>query len=163
MELQNSHAVVRRKWRKRSDGRRKMLTSLLCCCCSVAKLCLTLCDPIDCGIPGSSILHDLPEFAQMHVHCKPLEMGSFFFFFLKLSSFFFFFWPFLSFFLFLIFICSGFCHTLKWNSHGFTCVPHPDPPSHLPPHLLPLGFPIAPGPSTCLMHPTWAGDPFHPR
>ena len=65
--------------------------------------------------------------------------------------------------LFLIFICSGFCHTLKWNSHGFTCVPHPDPSSHLPPHPLPLGFPIAPGPSTCLMHPTWAGDPFHPR
>ena len=32
------------------------------------------------------------------------------------------------------FICSGFCHTLKWNSHGFTCVPHPDPPS--PPGIL---------------------------
>ena len=32
----------------------------------------------------------------------------------------------------IIFICSGFCHTLIWNSHGFTCVPHPDPPSHLP-------------------------------
>ena len=29
------------------------------------------------------------------------------------------------------FICSEFCHTLKWNSHGSTCVPHPDPPSHL--------------------------------
>ena len=44
-------------------------------------------------------------------------------------------------FIFFIFLCSGFCHTLKWNSHGFTCVPHPDPPSHLPLHLLPLGFP----------------------
>ena len=61
------------------------------------------------------------------------------------------------------FVCGGFCHTLKWNSHGFTCVPHPDPPSHLPLHLLPLGFPSAPGPSACLMHPTWAGDLFHPR
>ena len=30
------------------------------------------------------------------------------------------------------FFCSGLCHTLKWISHGFTCVPHPDPPSHLP-------------------------------
>ena len=29
--------------------------------------------------------------------------------------------------------CSGFCHTLTWISHGFTCVPHPDPPSRLPP------------------------------
>ena len=61
------------------------------------------------------------------------------------------------------FYCSGFCHTLKWNSHGFTCVPHPDPPSHLPLHLIPLGLPSAPGPSACLMHPTWAGDLFHPR
>ena len=64
---------------------------------------------------------------------------------------------------FIFFICSEFCHTLKWNSDGFTCVPHPDPTSHLPLHLLPLGLPSAPGPSTCLMHPTWAGDLFHPR
>ena len=29
--------------------------------------------------------------------------------------------------------CSGFCHTLTWISHGFTCVPHPDPsPASLP-------------------------------
>ena len=64
---------------------------------------------------------------------------------------------------FFFFYCSGFCHTLKWNSHGFTCVPHPDPPSHFPLHPIPLGLPSAPGPSTCLMHPTWAGDLFHPR
>ena len=57
--------------------------------------------------------------------------------------------------------CSCFCHTLTWISHGFTCVPHLDPPSHLPPHPIPLGLPSAPGPSTCLMHPTWAGDLFH--
>ena len=43
---------------------------------------------------------------------------------------------------------SGFCHTLKWISHGFTCIPHPDPPSHLPLHPIPLGLPSAPGPST---------------
>ena len=59
--------------------------------------------------------------------------------------------------------CSGFCHTLAWISHGFTCVPHPDPPSHLPLHPIPLGLPSAPALSTCLMHPTWAGDLFHPR
>ena len=59
--------------------------------------------------------------------------------------------------------CSGFCHTLTWISHGFICTPHPDPPSHLPLHPIPLGLPSAPGPSTCLMHPTWAGDLFHPR
>ena len=50
---------------------------------------------------------------------------------------------------------SGLCHTLTWISHGVTCVPHPDPPSHLPLHPIPLGLPSAPAPSTCLMHPTW--------
>ena len=46
------------------------------------------------------------------------------------------------FFLFIYFYCSGFCHTLKWNSHGFTCIPHPDPPSLLPLHQIPrqIGF-----------------------
>ena len=59
--------------------------------------------------------------------------------------------------------CSGFCHTFTRISHGFTCIPHPDPPYHLPLHPIPLGLPSAPALSTCLMHPTWAGDLFHPR
>ena len=33
-------------------------------CCSVAKSCLTLCDPKDCSTPGFPVLHYLPEFAQ---------------------------------------------------------------------------------------------------
>ena len=37
-------------------------------CCSVAKSCLTLCNPIDCSTPASSVLHYLLEFAQIHVH-----------------------------------------------------------------------------------------------
>ena len=37
-------------------------------CCSVAKSCLTLCDPMDCSKPGFPILHHLPELAQTHVH-----------------------------------------------------------------------------------------------
>ena len=44
--------------------------------------------------------------------------------------------------------CSGFCHTLTWISHGCTCVPHPERPSHLPPHPVPLGHPSAPALST---------------
>ena len=39
--------------------------------------------------------------------------------------------------------CSGFCHTLTWISHGFTCIPHPNPPSHLPLYPTPLGLPSA--------------------
>ena len=27
------------------------------------------------------------------------------------------------------------------SPHGGTCVPHPEPPSHLPPHPIPLGHP----------------------
>ena len=26
--------------------------------------------------------------------------------------------------------CSGFCHTLTWVSHGFICIPLPDPNCH---------------------------------
>ena len=63
----------------------------------------------------------------------------------------------------IFFYCSGFCHALTRISHGYTCIPHPDPPSHLPPHPIPLGLASAPALSTCLMHPTWAGDLFHPR
>ena len=59
--------------------------------------------------------------------------------------------------------CSGFCHTLTWISPGYTCIPHPDPPSYLPLHPILMGLPSAPGLSTCLIHATWAGDLFHPR
>ena len=43
-------------------------SSPFCCCCSVAKSYLILCDPIEFSTPGSSVLHYLPEFAQIHVH-----------------------------------------------------------------------------------------------
>ena len=39
----------------------------MCCCCSVAKFCLTLCDPKDCNTQGFPILHHLPESAKIHV------------------------------------------------------------------------------------------------
>ena len=34
----------------------------------VAQSCLTLCDPMDCTMPGLSVHHQLPEFTQTHVH-----------------------------------------------------------------------------------------------
>ena len=79
------------------------------------------------------------------------------------SIFFFNFYFFISWRLNTLQYCSGFCHTLKRISHGFTCIPHLGPLSHLPLYPIPLGLPSAPGLSTCLMHPTWAGDLFHPR
>ena len=35
---------------------------------SVAQLCLTLCDRMDCSRPGLPVQHQLPEFTQTHVH-----------------------------------------------------------------------------------------------
>ena len=37
-------------------------------CCSVAQLCPTLWDPMDCSIPGFPVIHHLLELAQTHVH-----------------------------------------------------------------------------------------------
>ena len=34
---------------------------------SCSNSCTTLCNPMDCSMPGSSIFHYLPEFAQIHV------------------------------------------------------------------------------------------------
>ena len=52
-------------------------------CFSVAQLCPTLFDPMNCSTPGFPVIHCLPEFAQTHVHwvmmpsnhlilCRPL-------------------------------------------------------------------------------------------
>jgi len=58
-------------------------------CCSVTQSCLTLCDPLDCNIPGFPVLYHLPELAGTHVHwvsdaiqpsilCHPLLPASIF-------------------------------------------------------------------------------------
>ena len=57
--------------------------------------------------------------------------------------------------------CTGFCHTLTWISHGWTCVPHPEPSSLLPPipslRVIPVHWLWVP----CFMYRTWIGDLFH--
>ena len=40
--------------------------------------------------------------------------------------------------------CHGFCRLFTWISNGCTCVPHPDPLSHLPFHPISQDHPIAP-------------------
>ena len=37
-------------------------------CCSVAKSCSTLCNPMDCSVPGFPLLYYHPEFAGNHIH-----------------------------------------------------------------------------------------------
>ena len=153
------------------ETRHGCLLSFLKVKVKVAQLCWALCEPTYCNLPGSSV-HGILQTRILEwifpsqrsnpclPHCRQIlyhlcHQGS-----PRILE-----WveyPFFFFFIFYFLYCSGFCHTLKWNSHGFTCVPHPDPPSHLPVHPLPLGFPSAPGPSACLMHPTWAADLFQP-
>ena len=53
-----------------------------------------------------------------------------------------------NFILFLNFtILYWFCHISKWICHRHTRVPHPEPPSLLPLHTIPLVHPSAPAPS----------------
>ena len=54
---------------------------------------------------------------------------------------------FLIFTLFCFTILYWFCHTLTWISHGCTWVPIPEPPSHLPLHIISLDHPRVPAPS----------------
>ena len=39
-------------------------------CCSVTQLFPTLCDPMNCSMPGLPVAHHLPKFAQVHIHCS---------------------------------------------------------------------------------------------
>ena len=168
-----------------------MRHQVYCCFCLVTKSSPTLCYPMYCSSSGSSV-HGISQARILEGVAISFSRGSswprdrtcifslpgryftlepprkptwslleklFFSFSLSLSLFIYLFIFIFYFFLFVV----NFVITLKWNSHRFACVPHPDPPSHLPFHPLPLGFPSAPGPSACLMHPTWAGDLFHPR
>ena len=69
-------------------------------------------------------------------------------FFLFCFLFFFLFFLFFYCILFLNFtILYWFCQISKWIHHRYTCVPHPEPSSLLPPHTLLLGRPSTPAPS----------------
>ena len=47
-------------------------------CCSVSKLCLTLCNSMDCSMPGSSVLQYFLEFAQGHIYWVCDDIQSFY-------------------------------------------------------------------------------------
>ena len=59
---------VGKKWTLASMADERINQYTFCCFCSVTQLCLTLCDPMDCSMPGFPVLHYLPELAQAHVH-----------------------------------------------------------------------------------------------
>ena len=57
-------------------------------------------------------------------------------------------------------ILYWFCHTSTCIHHGFTCVPHPEPPSHLPPIPSLWVIPVHQPQASCILHRTWTGDSF---
>ena len=58
------------------------------CCCSVTKLCPTLCNLMDCSMPGLPVPHHLLELALVYVHwCHPTISLSVTLFFFCLQSF----------------------------------------------------------------------------
>ena len=68
-KVHNKCNVLESFWSHSPPQSMEKLSSMkLICCCSVAQLCLTLCDPMECSMPGFPVLHHLLEFAQTQVH-----------------------------------------------------------------------------------------------
>ena len=53
---------------KRFFAIKDVTVCFVCFVCWVTKLCSTLCDPMDCSLPGFPVLHYLPKFLKIHVH-----------------------------------------------------------------------------------------------
>ena len=86
---------------------------------------------------------NIAPFHQLWKKMREFRLLSFFFFNFWMDFYFYlytlFSFIFISWSLITLQYYRGFCHTLTWNSHGVTCVPHRESPSHLPPHPIPLG------------------------
>ena len=82
----------------------------------VVQSCLTLSDPMDCSLPGSSV-HRIFQ-------ARVLEWGSIALYYIFICFIFILFY-FLIFFFFYFTILYWFCHTSTCIRHGCTRVPHP--------------------------------------
>ena len=63
--LQEFSTVILMAKKKKKKERKSMPLSH---CFLVAQSCPTLCDPMDCSVPGFLALHHFLELAQIHVH-----------------------------------------------------------------------------------------------
>ena len=61
-------------------------------------------------------------------------------------------------FFFYFTILYWFCHTSTCIRHGCTHVPHPEPPSHLPPIPSLWVIPVHQPQASCILHRTWTGN-----
>ena len=123
-----------RKWIAKKINTGSLMTLLVFCLISLSSEMLRY--------MTSTEMEHLTFFPQWHAvqgaHCTWLERC--FMQNTKLSSilgiFFFFFFNFILFFNFTI--LYWFCHISTWICHRYTCVPHPEPSSHLPPSTISL-------------------------
>ena len=67
----------------------------------------------------------------------------------------------LNFILFNFTILHWFCHISKWICHRYTCVPHPEPSSLLPPIPSLWVVPVHQPQASSIVHRNWTGDSFH--
>ena len=79
-----------------------------------------------------------------------------YFLFISLMTFLFYFILFLNF-----TILYSFCQISKWIRHRYTCVPHPEPSSLLPPLPSLWVIPVHQPQASSTVHRTWTGDSFH--
>ena len=56
------------EWEMNANGMEFLWEAMKYSCCLITKSCLTLCDPMEWSVLGFPVLHQLPEFAQTHVH-----------------------------------------------------------------------------------------------
>ena len=108
--------------------------------------------PVHWGLPSGSVVNKLPAMQETRARSlgweDPLEkeMATHSSILFLINQFIYFNWR-----LITLQYCGGFHHTSTWIGHGCTGVPpHPEPPSHLPPHPIPLGCPRAPALSALL-------------
>ena len=113
----------------------------------VAQSCQTLCDPVDCTLPGSSV-HGILQARILEWVIISFSRGS------SHSKDFMTLWfrcLFLFTVIFILFcnftILYWFCYISTWIRHRYTHVPHPEQSSLLPPHTIPLSRPSAPAPN----------------
>ena len=66
--LEVPQAIQMRKFYQTALSKKVEIRAVFQSVSSVAQLCPTLCDPIDCSTPGSPVHHQLLEFTQAHVH-----------------------------------------------------------------------------------------------
>ena len=60
-KVREKNFTMKKKWRKKVYNENMPG-------CSVTRMCLILCDPMDCSTPDFPVHHQLPELAQTHVH-----------------------------------------------------------------------------------------------